>query len=493
MKNTGPKYKPAFKIIPFILLAVLSILVALHAFRMEITHDEAYSFLLMKTDYIKAMLGTANTHWLNSLFMKIFNLVFGNSPGWMRLQSVLAFPFFAWGIIRLSTFLKSPLLGLGFICSILLNPYLLDFFSLARGYGMALTFQVWTVIFLVNALAQDHFIYKKWFLVFCFSTLSIASNFTYLYSVLGIVGLYMYHFLPFSLKRYSLDDKKAKRILIWFFLVIAFTIIELLFIRFYGKDLDYGGDSGLIYSLFGSVWKGSNYFSASSWLIKPLEYISFVLLLLGMAFFILRFFKGGRLNTGLIISAPILSILLLNCLFHLILKTPFLLGRTAIQWLPLGLLVIFLFLSDLANRLAIKRYWYIILTIPLCLAVMIHFIFQFNLNYSFDWRAQAEGMNCIDDLYHIHPTHPAIHKWIAGVFLNYYKVVDKDLVTLSPKIINEDTLKQSSVPYLRSFRKFDYIIVSHPRTLDMLKEAGVPFTIIKKYEFTSDMLVRMDK
>ncbi|WP_315821725.1 hypothetical protein [Paraflavitalea speifideaquila] len=69
----------------------------IHAFSMDMTHDEAYSFRLIKTNYFIALFGTANTHWLNSFFLEIFNRVFGDGPGWLRLHSVLAFPFFAWG------------------------------------------------------------------------------------------------------------------------------------------------------------------------------------------------------------------------------------------------------------------------------------------------------------------------------------------------------------------------------------------------------------
>ncbi len=71
-----------------------------HAFGMDMTHDEAYSYRLVKTNYFIAMFGTANTHWLNTIFMEVFNNLFGDGPGWLRLHSVLAFPFFCLGAVQ---------------------------------------------------------------------------------------------------------------------------------------------------------------------------------------------------------------------------------------------------------------------------------------------------------------------------------------------------------------------------------------------------------
>ncbi|HVB02605.1 MAG TPA: hypothetical protein VNE41_02675, partial [Chitinophagaceae bacterium] len=179
---------PFFITVIYLLLTTgLFVFVILHAFRMDITHDEAFSFYLEKINYFKAMTGTANTHWLNSFFMKIFNLIFGDKPGWLRLQSILAFPFFALGFYTLSSPIKNQLLRLSLYCLVLFNPYLLDFFSLARGYGMALAFQVWMVVFLVKAIVAIKFIYKTWLTIFLLAALSIASNLSFLYSVLGVL------------------------------------------------------------------------------------------------------------------------------------------------------------------------------------------------------------------------------------------------------------------------------------------------------------------
>ena len=57
----------------------------------SITNDEAYSFYLVKTNYINALVGTANTHWVNSFFIKLETLVLGNEVWMWRLHMLFFF------------------------------------------------------------------------------------------------------------------------------------------------------------------------------------------------------------------------------------------------------------------------------------------------------------------------------------------------------------------------------------------------------------------
>ncbi len=479
----------------YVVIIAVWLFVIIHAFRMDITNDEAYSFFLIKTNYYRAMPGTANTHWLNSFFMKVFNVLFGNQPGFLRLHSVLSFPFFAFGMFRLSGLIKNRLTQI-VSCSILLfNPYILDFFSLARGYAMALTFQVWLIIFLLEAVRSDSFEYKKWLRVLLFAVLMIGANLSYFYSFVGVAGFFALLILSRSYPRYSLREKQVRNIAILFSIIGLLAIANLLFIKYYGKDLEYGGREGLIQSLISSVSEGSLYFASHTPDLLSIIafYTSFFLLLVSVIYFTVWAFKKGHFNSGLILAFPILSIFVLNIVFHLLFNTPFLQRRTALQWLPAGTIFIFLCLDRFTSKVIFNRYASAVLKMILVAMILFHFWDQANKHYCFDWREQSEASKCLHDLTLMHPRHPAIHTLMGGVYLGYYRIIDKNIEKLSVTGFDELKFKSCAPDEIRRILQFDYIIVSSfLLTLDCLNRSKISFEIIKEYVHTSDKLIKIN-
>src|SRR5689334_13012337 len=89
--------------------------IAYRAFCISITQDEAHTYLLVKTNNWRQALGTTNTHWLNSFFIKLFLLL----PGPDRLWKIRTFPVLCWMIysyatIRLGSYFKDQWMGFGF-------------------------------------------------------------------------------------------------------------------------------------------------------------------------------------------------------------------------------------------------------------------------------------------------------------------------------------------------------------------------------------------
>jgi hypothetical protein len=74
--------------------------VILRAVNLQITHDEAWSFRLVDIFYLNAMGGVANTHWLNSFFIKIWTLILGNEPWMLRIHSILSFLVYSYFLFR---------------------------------------------------------------------------------------------------------------------------------------------------------------------------------------------------------------------------------------------------------------------------------------------------------------------------------------------------------------------------------------------------------
>src|ERR1044071_6554969 len=92
----------------------------------SITQDEAYTYFLVKTNYWRAMPGTANTHWLNSIFLRLFLWLPGADDPWkVRLLSILSWGMYAWSVIKLGDFCKSRWIAFAFFMAAVLNPFVI--------------------------------------------------------------------------------------------------------------------------------------------------------------------------------------------------------------------------------------------------------------------------------------------------------------------------------------------------------------------------------
>ena len=134
-----------------LLLASLGLLTAsvYRAATFPFTHDESLSFAGFTWDPMWAK--TANNHLLNTWLMRLCSALFGDSEFSLRLPNILAHAAYLAGSLRLlGRFQPAVLRLVGFVL-LNLNPFALDFFFLARGYGLAMAFVVWSLYFLLRA------------------------------------------------------------------------------------------------------------------------------------------------------------------------------------------------------------------------------------------------------------------------------------------------------------------------------------------------------
>ncbi len=124
--------------------------------RNGITYDEATTYLVYVTRPFRFMFtyvgSSANNHVLNSLAMKLTSAVFGPSELVLRLPNLAgfaAFLLFSWLLLRR---FAPPLLALGGFLAISANPPVLDYFSIARGYGLALGLAIPGLYFLATSI-----------------------------------------------------------------------------------------------------------------------------------------------------------------------------------------------------------------------------------------------------------------------------------------------------------------------------------------------------
>jgi len=112
--------------------------VFLRAITVAPTHDELCTMeWFVHTWVYGAEPIVANNHFLNTFLIKLFIFFFGDSFFVIRLPNVLVFLVYLFFSYRISTKNFSKWLGLACFIALVCNPFLLDYFSLARGYGLS--------------------------------------------------------------------------------------------------------------------------------------------------------------------------------------------------------------------------------------------------------------------------------------------------------------------------------------------------------------------
>lgn len=123
------------------LALVLFAYVVLRAATVPLVHDEATSFIAYAQSGRMlpfASMWDANNHFLNSLYGHIGYRLFGLHPLALRWASVLSYALYAWCAWRIGGRIEHRSVRWLLWAALLACPFLLDFFSLFRGYGPAL-------------------------------------------------------------------------------------------------------------------------------------------------------------------------------------------------------------------------------------------------------------------------------------------------------------------------------------------------------------------
>ncbi|MBK8391222.1 MAG: hypothetical protein IPL23_18850 [Saprospiraceae bacterium] len=166
----------------FIVTGILLFIIAVYrASTLSMTHDESSSILRLLHENNFAHLFsskewlTANNHWLNTLSFQCFYQIFGMNELALRFGSVLMMPIYTYAIYyifkKLDVDFYIQILGVGLL---LTNAILLDYFSLARGYAMSITFMLTAICFALKYLEnQDNKILLGFAVSLLLSTMSI--------------------------------------------------------------------------------------------------------------------------------------------------------------------------------------------------------------------------------------------------------------------------------------------------------------------------------
>ncbi|MCB0614553.1 MAG: glycosyltransferase family 39 protein, partial [Phaeodactylibacter sp.] len=236
-----------------IILSILAFLYCLaRAVGLSMTHDESATVLeFASRPFWKVVTndpGRANNHLLNTLLIQFFTL-FGNNKFLIRLPNLLAgglFLYFSYRLVRaIATGWWEQLLAFSLL---VFNPYLLEFFSLARGYGLGMGFMVGSLYFLHRFREARQLRPLAWSMglavLACYSNLTMLTYFVALIVVANLLML-----LPvkeINRRRWL----RANLTILFFSLVLFALIFAPLSALIREGELYYGGTRGVLPNTF---------------------------------------------------------------------------------------------------------------------------------------------------------------------------------------------------------------------------------------------------
>lgn len=453
------------RLFSFASIALLLLLLSVNVWRaatQSITHDEALTYQVFVSGSWNHLFNSydANHHVLHTILCKVFVGLFGLSEFSLRLASLLGGALYFWVVYRLSSelFDRSWLLLLS-TATLSLNPYLLDYLSVARGYGMALAFFLLGLYYLArSALGRGQ--EDKWVLLKAGTSLglSVSANLTLLVPSMALAGAFLASLFlenragraPVSKpqphgsaarkgKKKTREDSVpgtrrlagvAWRLLLPFLVVMWIILTSPLSQAsksqfYFGADTLWKGFQSLVTAAFFQAPHGRGILHH-----RPLTVnVGYALAILALAAAIvlavraaLRWGRAAALEKFLFLAASTaLGSILIVVVAHAALGVLYPEGRTGLYWIPLFVLN-YLAVVGLA---AGKRWFQAILVAPVLIAVA-QFIAQFHVTYYADWMYGARSKEMVHTIIARHASAPRPSVIIEGSWqfepaVNFYR------------------------------------------------------------------------
>lgn len=308
----------------------LFFLVVRKGLTIPITHDESGQILYYAQMSLYDILTYASpwptNHIFNSLLIKLATFIGGISQLTGRLPNFLLFLVFYWYTVRWAVlFFKHQIVGLLVTIALLVfNPYLFDFFSLARGYGMALSFQLMALYHLYKFLKDG--VETDAMLLHIALFFMVLSNFSWL-PLWAAIELVLFLF--------NVWHKKWKSIVYQFvgvLFVIGFSAMPVMVMNSTNQFV-YWESTGIVHDTLLPLWQHFMYS-----LVPTKKHLNFFLIIfiisqIALVYQLTR--KPKQMQKLWLFPLLLLLCLLISKIQFWLLHTPYLTGRTALLYYPL--------------------------------------------------------------------------------------------------------------------------------------------------------------
>lgn len=437
----------------------LFVYVALRGYFLSFTHDESLSFQIITGDLLLG--STANNHILNTLFMKICHKLFGDSEFSLRLPNILSFALYLYGTVSLLKQLKNGWLILLGSTFLLMNPYILEFFSLARGYGLSIGFMMMSIMFQLHNFCNHgtlRSIISSIVLSLVFGSLAIGAN-------LGMINFYIaILMLSFSqaivyVKTNSKSTLSSKISLISILLIAVIPIysgITRLLLLNKTNQLYFGEES--LFNMIYSLIKGTFYFTdIDNSAVFLIRYIALSLLFFGVIISIIKRDIKDRLTTTTFLFLIIATGLFLE---HILFGALYPSGRTALYFLPIfGLFITYLF-SNFFELFAHHKLQLNIIIVLIATPLIFYFSSNISIKRTITWPYDAYTKDVMVEIHKQTLSRNGkatiSNNWLFEPAINYYissrtinlKPANRDGANFSTDFIYEMDFTQQSDSFI---------------------------------------------
>jgi len=343
--------------------SILFLVILYKVFNVPVTTDEVPTAFFYSTfsfwDIMMFPDNWPNNHILNTMFAKCCIMLLGKEQWVIRIPNFLMFFLYTFGVFQILKQTVKQDSWLFLPASLLfVNPYLLDFFGLCRGYGISTTMVILTVVLIMNGYMKK----KPVLLWLSLLTSIIASyaNFTVLvFWAATVILVWLY----FVLETKGQLKKILKPTLIIFLISIAYLALIIVPIRKMQNtdQFKYWTSGGFYDDTIRSLiheWRYNSEilseihtnFIVAFIVAILLTNILFMFLYLRKAKFSVHLFRQPAFIATMLLLLPVL----INILQTLILGTPNLKGRTALFFYPLFATAVVVAIGMLPN---LKNQW----------------------------------------------------------------------------------------------------------------------------------------
>ena len=473
----------------FFLVYAVMFYVVIRSVSMVMTHDEAYSFYNAKHFWWVETLCTGNTHWFNFLAMKtsvLFGLEKTSQLRWFTLLSSGVFLTTVYFWIKSLKDIPSKVLAFSFA---LLNPFLMDYLSLARGYSTAMMFEGLSITCYYLALSQSRQVVKNSkrnlpvLSLFFAGMAAIANfNFFYFFVAFSIIYFYKYHF------KKGLAIIKDKLFYVEFIYIVgisALVIKALRFITICSNDIGAYGGNDLVSSVFAGYVQTLLYQEGliSSASVQIIAYVICLFVIVSAIFGIL-FSKKHKCIWYSFASTLVLMMLALTVFNKWFLDVLYPTHRTVLMFYPLIAMVLIGFVNFVITKQNIKAI--ISYSIGACFAV--HFFMNVSLHYFFDYWQQADTKTCFTYLDSLGAQKVGIAPELFGVYRNYYQLTNKYKFKFEGKSINT-AFPIGLDASQKELQQFEYLVLFPPYNLSFYKNNKVKLRVVKYYKNTGTLII----
>ena len=382
----------------FLIGLILFFLVAKEAYVLPLTHDEGNTIHCSTTslkDIVSYADPVPNNHILNTLLIKLNTSLFGERLFIDRLHNFLAFiPLFFFTLAITKRLFDDIWLRILLLTTIVLQPFLLDFFSVTRGYGLSVALQMISLYYFVRLLYDGKSSDLTKSLVW--AALGVYANFTLLNYYIPLSALLIFY-------SFRQNYKIRNQVFIKEFITIfatGITLLAIIIVPLYKmvstKQFVYWGNTGFFHDtvkhLTIALRSGVDYFGTTNEVIySTIIGIIAIIIIIGL---IHQWFK--KPNTKLYwMMSLLLGVIVYNQLQFYVLDIPFLNARTALFFIPLVSIPLCLSIQNISFANKNIGFALIVLLNGLLLQ---HFIRGYKVNSNFEWYYDQNTYQVLDHI-----------------------------------------------------------------------------------------------